>query len=48
MDDYLMAPTFDGYEDAGHVMVDTGRVEPYISPENIEDYVATRSTGGVA
>ena len=47
MDDYLVSPDYDTFETAGSVLVDTGRVEPWVSPENIENYTATRSIGGV-
>lgn len=48
MDDYLQAPDYDGWDDATAVLVATGRIEPYVSPENITDYAGTRSWGGVA
>jgi hypothetical protein len=47
MDEYWMSPEFDDWDDAGAVIIAVTGEVPMMSPESTEDYIATRSSGGV-
>jgi hypothetical protein len=48
MDEFLTSPDFDDWYSNAGVIMDVDREEYYTSPENIENYVANRSFGGMA
>jgi hypothetical protein len=48
MDEFLTSPDFDDWYSNAGVIMDVDREEYYTSPENVENYTATRASGGMS
>lgn len=48
MDEFLTSPDFDTWESNAGVLIESDRTEYYTSPENVENYTATRASGGMS
>lgn len=48
MDEFLTSPDFDTWESNASVLIESDRAEYYTSPENVENYTATRASGGMS